>query len=183
MAAKGITVDLNKPLVFQVSQLGDDYEEWINKPILSKEGPRFFANPFLEFLTRTAWWVVPLVWLPVATWFVLESVNTGLAPTELTATFLTGFFGWTLMEYTLHRFFFHRKLKGYWGNTFHYLLHGCHHKHPMDSLRLVFPPAGAAILASIRNHMDHHFRYHDSGYGITSNFWDRLFGTLPPQIM
>lgn len=31
------------------------------------------------------------------------------------------------------------------------------------------------------NHMDHHFRYHDSGYGITSNFWDRVFGTLPLQ--
>lgn len=131
-----------------------------------------------QFLTRTAWWVVPLVWLPVATWFVLGSVNMGLTPTELAATFLTGFFGWTLMEYTLHRFFFHRKLKGYWlvfflktsifcthlhstlldysnlyrGNTFHYLLHGCHHKHPMDSLRLVFPPAGAAILASIASY-------------------------------
>lgn len=32
------------------------------------------------------------------------------------------------------------------GNTAHYLLHGCHHKHPMDGLRLVFPPAAAAIL-------------------------------------
>jgi hypothetical protein len=31
-------------------------------------------------------------------------------------------------------------------NTAHYLLHGCHHKHPMDGLRLVFPPAAAAIL-------------------------------------
>jgi dihydroceramide fatty acyl 2-hydroxylase len=28
----------------------------------------------------------------------------------------------------------------------HYLLHGCHHKHPMDGLRLVFPPAATAIL-------------------------------------
>lgn len=31
-------------------------------------------------------------------------------------------------------------------NTAHYLLHGCHHKHPMDGLRLVFPPAATAIL-------------------------------------
>lgn len=29
----------------------------------------------------------------------------------------------------------------------HYLLHGCHHKHPMDGLRLVFPPAATAIIA------------------------------------
>ena len=32
------------------------------------------------------------------------------------------------------------------GNTLHYLIHGCHHKHPMDGLRLVFPPAATAIL-------------------------------------
>lgn len=32
------------------------------------------------------------------------------------------------------------------GNTLHYLLHGCHHKHPMDGLRLVFPPAATAIV-------------------------------------
>ena len=32
------------------------------------------------------------------------------------------------------------------GNTAHYLLHGCHHKHPMDHLRLVFPPAATAVL-------------------------------------
>ncbi|KAA3477892.1 fatty acid 2-hydroxylase 1-like [Gossypium australe] len=34
------------------------------------------------------------------------------------------------------------------GNTFHYLLHGCHHKHPLDGLRLVFPPAATAILCA-----------------------------------
>lgn len=31
-------------------------------------------------------------------------------------------------------------------NTLHYLIHGCHHKHPMDGLRLVFPPAATAVL-------------------------------------
>lgn len=31
-------------------------------------------------------------------------------------------------------------------NTAHYLLHGCHHKHPQDGLRLVFPPTATAIL-------------------------------------
>ncbi|KAI4372085.1 hypothetical protein MLD38_010366 [Melastoma candidum] len=50
------------------------------------------------------------------------------------------------MEYTLHRFVLHMKTKSYWANTAHYLFHGCHHKHPMDGLRLVFPPAGTAIL-------------------------------------
>lgn len=33
------------------------------------------------------------------------------------------------------------------GNTLHYLLHGCHHKHPMDGYRLVFPPTFATMFA------------------------------------
>ncbi|KAK8681464.1 hypothetical protein V6N13_053867 [Hibiscus sabdariffa] len=65
------------------------------------------------------------------------------------------------------------------GNTIHYLLHGCHHKHPMDGLRLVFPPAAAAILCILKYHLNHHFRIQNKGYGITSSFWDRVFGTLP----
>lgn len=32
------------------------------------------------------------------------------------------------------------------GITVHFLFHGCHHKRPMDRLRLVFPPAPASVL-------------------------------------
>ncbi|KAI3455915.1 hypothetical protein Pfo_012578 [Paulownia fortunei] len=183
-----------------------------------------------QLLTRTAWWAIPLIWLPVVCWFVSSSVKVGLPPSHVAAAMVVGIIVWTLLEYSLHRFLFHMKTEGYWGNTFHYLLHGCHHKHPMDGLRLVFPPAAAAILAVPlwnlikllapasyspalfgggllgyvmydcthyylhhgkplkgvshqlkRNHMDHHFRIQDKGFGITSNFWDRVFGTLPPK--
>eukprot|EP00245_Coleochaete_scutata_P006439 TRINITY_DN2087_c0_g1_i1.p1 TRINITY_DN2087_c0_g1~~TRINITY_DN2087_c0_g1_i1.p1 ORF type:complete len:121 (+),score=18.40 TRINITY_DN2087_c0_g1_i1:106-468(+) len=34
-------------------------------------------------------------------------------------------------------------------NTLHYLLHGCHHKHPMDRWRLVFPPALTTVFVAI----------------------------------
>ena len=37
------------------------------------------------------------------------------------------------------------------GNTIHYHLHGYHHKHPMDGLRLTFPLAPATILC-VENH-------------------------------
>nr|CAD1819585.1 unnamed protein product [Ananas comosus var. bracteatus] len=65
MVAQEFTVDLDKPLVFQVGHLGEQYQEWVHQPIVSKEGPRFFANNILEFLTRTKWFAVPLIWLPV----------------------------------------------------------------------------------------------------------------------
>ncbi|KAK6123838.1 hypothetical protein DH2020_042439 [Rehmannia glutinosa] len=48
MADQAFTVDLDKPLVFQVGHLGEAYEEWVHQPIVSKETPRFFKNDFME---------------------------------------------------------------------------------------------------------------------------------------
>ncbi|KRH11815.2 hypothetical protein GLYMA_15G132500v4 [Glycine max] len=146
MVVQNFVVDLNKALVFQVGHLGEAYEEWVHQPIVSKEGPRFFENEILEFLTRTVWWAIPVIWLPVVCWFIYKSIRMGLSCPHLALLVVLGIFVWTLLEYSLHRFLFHIKTKTYWGNTLHYLLHGCHHKHPMDGLRLVFPPAATAIL-------------------------------------
>ncbi|CAL1361419.1 unnamed protein product [Linum trigynum] len=146
MVAQGFVVDLNKPLVFQVGHLGEAYDEWVHQPIVSREGPRFFANDVMEALTRTVWWVIPTIWIPVVCYFAAMSARMGLVIPEVVSLLFLGVFLWTLVEYTLHRFLFHIKTTSYWGNTAHYLLHGCHHKHPMDGLRLVFPPAATAIL-------------------------------------
>uniref|UniRef100_A0ACD6A5Q3 Uncharacterized protein n=2 Tax=Avena sativa TaxID=4498 RepID=A0ACD6A5Q3_AVESA len=146
MVVHEFTVDLRKPLVFQVGHLQEHYQEWVHQPIVSKEGPRFFRNDVMEFLTLTKWWVVPVIWLPVVCWLLAKSIQIGHTIREVVLMALFGVFVWTLIEYTLHRFLFHIETKSYWSNTAHYLIHGCHHKHPMDSLRLVFPPAGTAIL-------------------------------------
>lgn len=146
MVAQEFTVDLNKPLVFQVGHLGESYQEWVHQPIVSKEGPRFFKSDFWEFLTRNEWYVIPLIWLPVVCWYTSKSFKMGHTLPQIAIILLMGIFVWSLLEYTLHRFLFHIKTKSYWGNTLHYLLHGCHHKHPQDGLRLVFPPTATAIL-------------------------------------
>uniref|UniRef100_M4ENA7 ERCC4 domain-containing protein n=1 Tax=Brassica campestris TaxID=3711 RepID=M4ENA7_BRACM len=49
MVAQGFTVDLDKPLAFQVGHLGEAYDEWVHQPIVTKEGPRFFHSDFWEF--------------------------------------------------------------------------------------------------------------------------------------
>ncbi|KAI0497603.1 hypothetical protein KFK09_020835 [Dendrobium nobile] len=146
MVAEKFNVDLNKPLAFQVGHLGEGYQEWVHQPIVSKEGPRLFENDIMEFLTRTKWWVIPLVWLPVVSWSLVMAIRMGISLTQAALLVMVGMLIWTLLEYSLHRFIFHMNTKNYWSNTMHYLLHGCHHKHPMDSLRLVFPPAAAAII-------------------------------------
>ncbi|PRQ29779.1 putative fatty acid hydroxylase [Rosa chinensis] len=214
MVVKPFTVDLDKPLVFQVGHLGEAYNEWVHQPIVSKEGPRFFANDYLELLTRTAWWVIPLVWLPVASWLVSMSFRMGLTLAQVPLAVVGGIFIWTLLEYGLHRFPLHMKSTSYW--------------HPMDGMRIVFPPAVTAILCvpfwnmsrllsppSVapalfggtllgyvaydvthyylhhgkpykrltqdlkKYHLNHHFRNHSKGFGITSSFWDNVFRTVP----
>lgn len=65
--------------------------------------------------------------------------------------FLLGTLAWTLLEYSLHRGVFHwvpdprspRQI------TLHFLMHGLHHKTPMDGDRLVFPPAAALLIVAV----------------------------------
>ncbi|KAL4335475.1 hypothetical protein GQ457_07G009410 [Hibiscus cannabinus] len=146
MARKGFIVDLNKPLVHQVGHLGETYQEWVHTPILTEKSHRFFKSDFMEMLSRTVWWVVPIVWLPVAFYFIRMSYTMGHTLLIVAILSVLGAFVWTFLEYSFHRFLFHIDTKSYWGNTFHYLIHGYHHKHPMDGLRLVIPPLEAALV-------------------------------------
>lgn len=64
--------------------------------------------------------------------------------------FLLGMVAWQFMEYSLHRFLFHREPTTPRLIFLHFLLHGCHHKYPMDTERLVFPPVPASwVIATI----------------------------------
>ncbi|KAH1055213.1 hypothetical protein J1N35_033278 [Gossypium stocksii] len=92
---------------------------------------------------------------------------------------VVGSFIWTFLGYCFHRFLFHIETKSYWANTFHYLIHGCHHGHPMDGLRLVIPPAEAAILAIMVCIYDLLFFFsilHDACYKF--HHWAYVYGWL-----
>jgi len=113
----------------------------------SPESPRMFQSDFLDFFTRTPWYVVPIVWIPVATASLWRGVAVkGIAaPVALAVVVL--FFGvWTLAEYVLHRFVFHWKPATSWGPRFHFFVHGVHHDWPADRYRLVMPPMVGATL-------------------------------------
>jgi len=104
-------LDLNKPLLMQIWFGGFDkkfYLEQVHRPRHYKGGESapLFGN-FLEPLSKTAWYVVPIVWLPPVTY------GTYIARAGLSSVFeeavywFFGVFMWTLMEYLLHRFLFH----------------------------------------------------------------------------
>jgi len=60
-----------------------------------------------------------------------------------------GYAIWTLFEYWLHRVVFHFEPSAGIGARLHWIIHGVHHDHPNDPLRLVMPPAVSVPLAAL----------------------------------
>jgi dihydroceramide fatty acyl 2-hydroxylase len=100
--------------------------------------PRLFENPLLDKLSRVHWTVPLFVYLPIVALLAAASLK-ALPPAISLALALLGYFLWTLTEYLGHRFLFHYEFPGTFGARMHFLIHGVHHVHPNDPLRLVMP--------------------------------------------
>lgn len=104
-------LDLSKPLFPQVWYGGfskDFYLDQIHRPRHYKGGESapFFGN-FLEPLTKTPWYVVPLLWWPAVTYGVFATAQGFNHLYNMAIFFALGFCIWSLIEYVLHRFLFH----------------------------------------------------------------------------
>ena len=114
------------------------------------ESPRMFESDFVDFFSRTPWWTVPLIWVPVVVallgWGVAEA---GVPLLGVAPTFAAGWLVWTLTEYSLHRTLFHWKPDTPWGPRMHFLMHGVHHDWVFDRFRLVMPPAVSLSLSVV----------------------------------
>jgi sterol desaturase/sphingolipid hydroxylase (fatty acid hydroxylase superfamily) len=60
---------------------------------------------------------------------------------------LAGYVLWTLFEYWLHRLVFHFEPEDGVGARLHWIIHGVHHDHPNDPMRLVMPPSVSVPLS------------------------------------
>lgn len=130
-------LDLRKPLIPQMLRANftkEFYLEQVHKPRYLPYPAPFFGHPLLEPLSKTAWYVVPIIWLPVVAYQTKLSLDYGL-PVATAVCFGLGILIWTLLEYGLHRFLFH---VDQWlpdhqlAFTLHFTLHGFHHYLPMD---------------------------------------------------
>jgi dihydroceramide fatty acyl 2-hydroxylase len=110
----------------------------MSKAELLMASPRLFDNPVLDKLSRVHW-TFPLVYLPIA-FYLLWKGTAALTGYATVGCVLFGYFYWTLNEYVFHRWLFHIEFPGEIGERIHFLLHGVHHLHPNDPLRLVMPP-------------------------------------------
>ncbi|KAL5329101.1 hypothetical protein ACEPPN_002610 [Leptodophora sp. 'Broadleaf-Isolate-01'] len=194
-------LDLNRPLLMQVWFGGfskDFYLDQIHRPRHYKGGESapLFGN-FLEPLSKTAWWVVPTVWLPpvaYGTWlpdnrvaltlhFLLHGIHHYLPmdklrlvmPPTLFLALATPF--WKLAhavfywDWCVATTVFCGGIFGYiCYDLTHYFLH--HRTLPSYWRELK------------KYHLQHHFMDYENGFGVTSRFWDVIFGTqlAPPPI-
>jgi sterol desaturase/sphingolipid hydroxylase (fatty acid hydroxylase superfamily) len=113
-----------------------------------RESPRMFESRLLDALSRVHPAVVVAIFAPavalLAAWG-LERVSAlgmlGLA--------VGGYAMWTLFEYWLHRVVFHFEPERGLGARMHWIIHGIHHEHPNDPLRLVMPPSVSLPLGAV----------------------------------
>ncbi len=100
--------------------------------------PRLFDNVLLDKLSRVHWSVPLFVYVPIIV--ALGAISFELiAPVTTVAMVALGYLIWTLIEYFGHRYLFHWEFPGEFGKRMHFLIHGVHHDHPNDPLRLVMP--------------------------------------------
>ena len=107
-----------------------------------------FKSGLLDRFTRVHHVVPVIIFLPaIVILFATGVGRVGLL--EALAYAAGGYALWTLAEYWIHRVIFHFEPEEGFGARLHWMVHGVHHDHPNDPLRLVMPPAASVPLALV----------------------------------
>ena len=111
---------------------------------------KLFSNPILERISRTH------IMVPISLFFAISSVSFYYAITTTDigigkglGVILLGLFAFTLVEYMMHKHFFHMEPDTPFKDKLQYSMHGVHHDYPKDKDRLAMPPFVSAAYAAI----------------------------------
>jgi sterol desaturase/sphingolipid hydroxylase (fatty acid hydroxylase superfamily) len=105
-----------------------------------------FDSDFLDKFSRVHPAVPPIIFGPVILALLIVALGRSSVPVVI-ALIAGGYVFWTLTEYWLHRVVFHFEPEAGIGARLHWIMHGVHHDHPNDPLRLVMPPSVSVPLA------------------------------------
>ena len=111
--------------------------------------PPLFESRFLDFFSRVHPAIPAVLYLPVIVVCIALGIQNGTSVAATVGLFAAGLLIWTLAEYWLHRLVFHWEPDHPLGRRFHFIMHGVHHDHPNDRLRLVMPPGASIPLAAL----------------------------------
>jgi dihydroceramide fatty acyl 2-hydroxylase len=114
-----------------------------------RASPPMFDSKLLDALSRVHPAIPVVIFGPAIVVLALWSLSK-IGVLLVLALVLGGYALWTLFEYWLHRLVFHFEPEDGLGARLHWIIHGVHHDHPNDPMRLVMPPAvslplGAAV--------------------------------------
>ena len=109
--------------------------------------PPLFESRFLDFFSRVHPAIPALIFVPVVLVCAWLGLDRGYNVLQVAGLIALGLLIWTLTEYWLHRLVFHWEPDHPLGSRLHFIMHGVHHDHPNDRLRLVMPPAVSIPLA------------------------------------
>jgi dihydroceramide fatty acyl 2-hydroxylase len=116
---------------------------------LLRASPPMFENALLNRLSRVHPAVPVVIFLPAIAVLLGFAIDRGVSGLGIVGLFVGGYFFWTLSEYWIHRVIFHFEPEDGIGARLHWIIHGVHHDHPNDPLRLVMPPSVSIPLASL----------------------------------
>jgi sterol desaturase/sphingolipid hydroxylase (fatty acid hydroxylase superfamily) len=105
-----------------------------------RASPPMFDRHWLDRFSRVHHTVPLFLFLPAILVFLVVGFRT--TPTWAVAVwFAGGWLFWTFFEYWMHRLVFHFEPEEGFGARLHWIIHGVHHDHPNDPMRLVMPPS------------------------------------------
>ncbi len=113
-----------------------------------KDSPPMFESRLLDACSRVHPLVPILIFGPAIAVLVAWS-ESSMSLIVTIALAIGGYGLWTLFEYWLHRIVFHFEPDRGIGARLHWIIHGVHHEHPNDPLRLVMPPAVSVPLGAV----------------------------------
>src|ERR671920_943988 len=114
-----------------------------------RASPRMFDNELLDKLSRVHPAVPVFIFVPAIAVLLGFAVDGGMSAVGVIGLFVAGYFFWTLAEYWIHRVIFHFEPEDGIGARLHWIIHGVHHDHPNDPMRLVMPPSVSVPLAIV----------------------------------
>ena len=134
-----------------------------------RASPRMFRLGVLDRLSRVHPSVPAIIFGPIIVALEVWGLKRVSIPVTIGLAAL-GYALWTLLEYWLHRIVFHFEPEDGWGARLHWIIHGVHHEHPNDPLRLVMPPAVSVPLAAVFFVIFYAVFGRDLAPGITAGF-------------
>ncbi|MBN8221067.1 MAG: sterol desaturase family protein [Spirochaetes bacterium] len=120
----------------------------LKEAMATSETIRMFKWDWMEKLSHVHPATPFVIYIPVVSVAMYFAFVQGtMTPLTVLGAFGVGALIWTLIEYLMHRFFFHIPQTNKVFKAIYFYSHGIHHDAPNDATRLVMPPGASIPLA------------------------------------